>query len=53
MENIEKRIPVGILSDTDQWFKSLDKIKQFADMAICGHELSIEPFQKKGFPRLT
>lgn len=52
MENIEKRIPVGILSDMNQWFKSLNKIKQFASMAICGHELSIEPFQNEGFPLL-
>ena len=52
MENIEKRIPVGILSDAQHWFKSLDKIKQFAKMAICGHEPSIDPFQEKEFPKL-
>ena len=53
MENFEKRIPVGILSDTDQFFSSIDKIKKYADMAICGHEMSIEPFQDKGFPKLA
>jgi N-acyl homoserine lactone hydrolase len=53
MENFEKRIPVGILSDTDQFFSSIDKIKKYADSAICGHEMSIEPFQEKGFPKLT
>lgn len=52
MENIEKRIPVGIFSDMEQWFKSLDKIKKYADMAICGHEVSIVPYQEKGFPKL-
>ncbi|MFQ6079753.1 MAG: N-acyl homoserine lactonase family protein, partial [Thermodesulfobacteriota bacterium] len=45
MENIKERRPVGILSDMDRWFKSLDRIKAYADMAICGHDPSIASFQ--------
>jgi N-acyl homoserine lactone hydrolase len=52
VENIRNRIPVGIISDMRQWFTSLDKILRYADMVICGHEPTVEPFQKRNFPRV-
>jgi N-acyl homoserine lactone hydrolase len=52
MENIRKRIPVGILSNINYWFRSLDRIRKLGDMAICGHDESIESFQNTGFPKM-
>ena len=52
MENITERVPVGIVSDMNDWFSSLDRIITYADMVICGHEPSLQPFQNKEFPRI-
>ena len=52
MENIEKRVPVGIVSDMGHWFASLDKIMALADRVICGHEPALEAFQNKDFPKV-
>jgi N-acyl homoserine lactone hydrolase len=51
-DNIRDRIPVGILSDTDQWFRSLDRIRRYADRVICGHDPSLEAFQNSRFPEI-
>ncbi|WHH59037.1 N-acyl homoserine lactonase family protein [Petroclostridium sp. X23] len=53
VENINDNVPPNILNSTEQWFSSLDEIRQKAQLILPGHEPAIRKYQTSNFPAIT
>jgi N-acyl homoserine lactone hydrolase len=52
IDNLELDLPSGITTNGEDYMKSMALIRKYADYAIGGHELALEPFQSKSFPKV-
>jgi N-acyl homoserine lactone hydrolase len=49
--NLTKNLPSGITTNGEEYMASMALIRKYSDFVIGGHDLTINPFQTKSFPK--
>ena len=50
--NLTKNLPSGITTNGEEYMASMTLIRKYSDFVIGGHDLTINPFQIKSFPKV-
>lgn len=52
IENLERNLPPGILYDTEAAYRSMQRLRRYAEFVLTGHDVAVQKYQSSCFPRI-